>query len=457
MSGDDVRFHAILEALMSYARQDFSPRLAVSDRRDEIDAIATGVNLLAEELDGEVASRRELEAAYEKLRAAQASLLAAEKLTVIGRLAEGVAHELNNPATWVLLGLEVARARLARARSHVVASAPELAEALAHTASALDDVQVGMERVRTVLADLRALSGADVEQFSALDLNEVVRTACQLARPSYLSVARLVLELGAVPPISGDRGRLGQLVSNLVINAAHAVGHGGREHTILVTTRVDGAHVVLGVEDTGAGIAEELCERVFEPYFTTKPSDIGTGLGLAIVRKIAERHSGTARVTRGTLSGARVEVRLPISPPVTDGAARAAAMLPSPAPGTRARVLVIDDEPLLLRSLMQVLSEEHEVVTVLGGAAGLELLGRDRAFDLVLCDLHMPDVDARTIHEALRTIEPKLLRRFAVMTGGVVTRRAAEFVEQEHPRLVRKPIEIEDLCALVRVYAPPTG
>jgi signal transduction histidine kinase len=456
MSLDDARFHAILEALMSYARQDFSPRLEVSERLDQIDAIATGINLLAEELDGEVASRRELEAAYEKLRAAQASLLAAEKLTVVGRLAEGVAHELNNPATWVLLGLDVARSRLAQARTNLVPGSPELEATLAQTASVLDDVHVGMERVRSVLSDLRALSGVDVEEVRALDLNEIVRTACQLARPSYLSVARLILDLGAVPPITGDRGRLGQLVSNLVVNAAHAVGHGGGEHTIRVTTSVDAGHVVLGVEDTGAGIPDDLRERVFEPYFTTKPSDAGTGLGLAIVRKIAERHGGTAHVTRGALPGARVEIRLPCMTTITDVTAPSPVMPPPQVGDARARVLVIDDEPLLLRSLEQALSEDHDVVTVLGGGPGLELLGRDRAFDLVLCDLHMPEVDARAIHEALRATSPELLDKFAVMTGGVVTRRAAEFVEQQRPRLVRKPIDIDDVRTLVRDYAQPT-
>ena len=101
---------------MAYARQDFSPRIEVSDRRDLIDAIATGINLLAEELDGEVASRRELEAAYARLQAMQAQLVIAEKFAAVGQLASGVAHELNNPAAWVLLGLQSMGRRLDRAR-----------------------------------------------------------------------------------------------------------------------------------------------------------------------------------------------------------------------------------------------------------------------------------------------------------------------------------------------------
>ena len=456
MTDDDPRFQAILDALMSYARQDFSARLAVSERRDTLDAIATGINLLAEELDGEVASRRELEAAYEKLRAAQASLMIAEKLAVIGRLAEGVAHELNNPATWILLGAEHARRRLAQARARVGSGSPELAEALAEVADDLEDVCSGTERMRSALVDLRELSGVAIEQTAELDLDEVVRTACHLARPSYLGVARLVLDLGGPARLRGDRGRLGQLVSNLVVNAAQAIALGcgrGGDHEIRVTTRIDGEEVVLAVEDSGPGIPAEIRDRVFEPYFTTKPYELGTGIGLAIVRRIAKRHGGTAQLAQGTLPGARIEVRLP------RGETRAnapAAVAPVPATATgcvRARVLVIDDEPLLLRSLEQVLSDEHEVVTASSGGVGLELLGRDRAFDLVLCDLHMPDIDAAAIHEALRTMAPELLGRFAVMTGGVVNRRAAEFVEYARPRLLRKPIELDDMRALLRECA----
>ena len=447
--GDDTRFDAILEALMSYARQDFSARLAVSDRRDEIDAIATGINLLAEELDGEVASRRELEGAYEKLQAAQASLLRAEKLATIGQLAEGVAHELNNPASWVLLGVELARSRLARARALVEPGQDALAAALAQVSDAFVDVHAGIERMRSVLTDLRTLSRTSSEPHVDVDLDEVVRSACQLARPAYLSVARLVLDLGGVPPVRGDRGRLGQLVSNLVLNAAHAVAASGDDPQILVTTRLEGDLVVLGIEDSGPGIPDELRERVFDPYFTTKPSEVGTGLGLAIVRKIAERHEGTVQLTRGTLPGARVEVRLPRSgapaPTVVGGP-------PARVAEGRARVLVIDDEPLLLRTLEAVLAEDHDVVTALGGQAGLELLGRDRAFDLVLCDLQMPGVDAPAIHEALQTLAPELLERFAVMTGGVVTPRATQFVEHVRPRLVPKPLDLDDVRALVHEH-----
>lgn len=451
MSGaedDEARFDAILEVLMSYARQDFRPRIAISGRRDVLDAIATGINLLAEELDGEVASRKELESAYARLKATQAKLLVAEKFAAVGQLANGVAHELNNPASWVLLGLDSARRRLVQLRAQ---TDERVAGELAAIDRSLADVQAGMERMRTVIGDLRTLSRVDADAPAEVDLDELVRASCQLAQPAYLGVARIVLDLGGVPPIIGDRGRLGQVVTNLVVNAAYELAERQGEQEIVVSTRATPDHVVLAVEDTGRGISDELRERVFDPYFTTKPAEVGTGLGLPLVREIAERHGGTARAMRGSRGGARIEVTLaygrldaaprsPRSPPPPQMAQR----------GNRGRLLVIDDEPMLLRSLAQTISDDHDVVTALGGQAALDILAEDRAFDLVICDLQMPSIDGVAVYQALATAAPWLAERLVVMSGGVVTPRASEFIARVKPRVIAKPIDLDQLLALAR-------
>ncbi|MBS1122869.1 MAG: Sensor protein, partial [Deltaproteobacteria bacterium] len=366
MSSSDPLLDKILEVLMAYARRDFTPRLEISERRDELDAIATGINLLADELDGEVASRRELEAAHAELQATQAQLVVAEKFVAIGQLASGVTHELNNPASWVRLGLQHARRRLAEARA--LASEPaQLATLLGDVEASLADVHTGTERIWGVIGDLRTLSRVGPDETSELDLNEVIRQACQLARPAYQGVARLVLDLGELPPLHGNGRRLGQLITNLILNAAQAIDTGGIDHEIAISTRTDRDLVMIGVEDSGPGIPPELHERVFDPYFTTKPSDVGTGLGLALVRKIAQHHGGSVRVTTGTRMGARIEVTLPIRRDVVRAVEPGPSRAPAPAP-RRARMLIIDDEPLLLRSLAEALRDDHEVVTALGGA-----------------------------------------------------------------------------------------
>ncbi|NVB80965.1 MAG: response regulator [Kofleriaceae bacterium] len=450
MSGgedDEARFDAILEVLMSYARQDFRPRIAISEHRDVIDAIATGINLLAEELDGEVASRKELESAYARLQATQAQLMVAEKFAAVGQLANGVAHELNNPASWVLLGVDSARRRLAQLQAGADA---KLAGELAAIERSLADVHAGMERMRTVIGDLRTLSRVDGDKPVEVDLDELVRASCQLARPAYLGVARIVLDLGGVPPIVGDRARLGQVVTNLVVNAAYAVAERKGEQEIVVSTRATPEHVVLAVEDTGPGISDELRERVFEPYFTTKPAEVGTGLGLALVREIAERHGGGARAMRGSRGGARIEVALAYGRPL-----RPTPPPPSEPPGNRARLLVIDDEPMLLRSLAQTISDDHDVVTALGGQAALDILAEDRAFDLVICDLQMPSVDGVAVYESLAATAPRLAERLVVMSGGVVTPRATEFMARVKPRVIGKPIDLDELLELARQAVAP--
>lgn len=447
MTADDDRLDAILAALISFARRDFSPRIHVSERRDVIDAIATGINMLAEELDGEIASRHELESAYARLQATQAQLLVAEKFAAIGQLATGVAHELNNPATWVLLGLDAARRDLQRVQKKHAADASALVTTLAEIDRTLADVRAGMERMRTVVDDLRTLSPTAVTERTEVDLDEVVRVTCRLARPTYASVARLVLDLGGVPPILVDRARLGQLVANLLTNAAYAVADGSADHQIAVTTRAEGDHVLLTVEDSGLGIPDELRDQVFDPYFTTKPAEVGMGLGLAIVRRIVEDHGGRATVERSRLGGARVEVRLPAQSArhvETEPAAHHASTA-----ARRARILIIDDEPLLLRALTRALADEHDVVTAHGGNEGLELLARDRGFDLVVCDLQMPTVDGIAVHDALASTAPELLAKLVMMSGGAVTARALTFIESTSVRVIRKPVDIDDLLALV--------
>lgn len=445
MSDGDERLDRILEVLMAFARQDFSPRIPVSPALDEFDAVATGINMLAEELHGEVASRRELEAAYAALQATQSQLLVAEKFAAIGQLASGVAHELNNPAAWVILNVARARRVAADVRRLTGEQPAALRSLLAELDASLSDVHAGMERIRCVVDNLRTFSRLD-EVHTQIVIDDVIRDACQLALPAFRGVARLVLELGELPPIIGDRTRLGQMITNLVINAVQAIGEGGSDHEIAIKTANVAGEALIVVEDTGAGIPDELRERVFEPYFTTKPVDVGTGLGLALVREIATRHGGSVRVGTSTRRGARIEVRLPLEPTSPLQAARPP--LPPSQPARGIRILIVDDEPMLLRALAQELGDSHDVITAQGGGEALAVLAEDRDVDLVLCDLQMPTVDGVAVHDALSQSAPDLLDRLVFMSGGAVTLRAHEFIKRVRPRIFEKPLDIDALLAL---------
>ena len=450
----DQRLESILEALLAIARQDFKARAPVGDDLDVVDAIATGINLLAEELDGEVASRREMEQAYEALKRTQAQLVHAGKLAAIGEISSGVAHEINNPAGWVLLSLAVAEREVKAARSAVNAldfTPDELKQLLTKVDSALADAREGLERISTVAGDLRTFARMDGEQLEPLDLNEVVRVSCRIAGPAYRSRARLHLDLEQLPPVTGNRGRLGQVVMNLVVNAAQAVPDNDAERQqIEVSTRLMGERAVLVVEDSGPGIAAALRERVFEPFFTTKPSHVGTGLGLSLVREIVRAHAGEINVAQSRFGGARIEVVLPLceddAEPVTGRGPES-----GPTQENRLRILIVDDELMLLKALRNYLSISVDVVLADGGQEALALLEHDANFDLVLCDVHMPTVDGVAVYEGVSERRPELMDRFVFLTGGALTPRARDFLARSRPKIVHKPVQAEALSSLLKL------
>ena len=448
----DARLGEILEALLAIARQDFSVRVAARGGHDVLDAIAVGLNLLAEELSSEVASRRELERAHAELKEAEARLIHAGKLAAVGQLASGVAHEINNPA----MGLEAALAIIHRAFELVEtelsgSQVPRRAvSALRGARAAAEDASEAVTRIRRLTGDLRTFARTDDERFVPVELDEIVSISCRLAEPTVRQRASLELELGDVPAVLGSRGRLGQVVTNLLVNAAQALSEEHpRDQRIRVRTARSGSEVVLSVEDSGPGVPVGLRQRIFEPFFTTKPEGVGTGLGLALVAEIVKAHSGTIRVTDGASGGARFEVRLP----VYEKAPEAARSEPPPPPAERIRLLLIDDEPMLRRLFTILLADSCEVVTAENGSKAIELLEQDRAFDVVLCDLHMPTVDGIAVYERVSELAPELVERFVFTSGGAVTARARDFLDRVKPRLLAKPFPPEELFALIRTTA----
>ncbi len=307
----DARVDAIFETLIAVARQDFTARAAVSDQLDTIDAIASGINMMAEELAGEVVSRRKLEAAYDSLRETQAKLVHSGKLAAIGQLASGVIHEVNNPASWSALALDCALRKLDEVSASpafprdVIGS--ELAEARDHLVRASE----GVKRILSIVTDLRtfARAGGEVDELVLLD--EVARVTCTLVQPVVSEHATLVLVEGGVPAVRAGSGRLSQVVTNLVINAAEAIAQTSRKGRVELATRSEGEHVILTVEDSGPGVPEHLRAKVFDPFFTTNPQ--GLGLGLSLVAEIVNRYGGDVTITDSELGGAAFRVRLPIA------------------------------------------------------------------------------------------------------------------------------------------------
>jgi C4-dicarboxylate-specific signal transduction histidine kinase len=312
---DGARLDELFDVVCAIARQDFSRRFQVRDD-GVVDAIGAGINMLAEELDGEVASRRELEAAHAALKAAQLQLVYAGKLAAIGQLASGVAHEVNNPAAWVSLSLGMLERMAERARRHVEHGEQEAAVAeLAAMSALFRDCSEGMRRITGVVGDLRTFSRASEDSIEAISFEEVIRASVNLARPTIGTTTRVTVDVADAPALIANRGRIAQVVTNLLVNAAQAIAASGidGEHAILVSVVEHDGGTLLAVEDTGSGIPPEIRSRIFEPFFTTRHAADGTGLGLAIVAQIAAGHGGWARAAEpaGSRRGARIEVWFP--------------------------------------------------------------------------------------------------------------------------------------------------
>ena len=277
----------------------------------------------------DISDRIAMEREYDEMHAA---LVMAERTAVAGRLAASVAHEVNNPATSILANLEVARdeidqlareIELARVTSHPANLAVleqwwkkiRVDERLGSLRDALGDSWDGMSRVVKLVRELRSFVKPDAARAQLVSLNDVARAAAQLARPHLQDRAQLVLELGDVPRILADRTRLGQVVMNLLMNAAQAIAPGAvANNRVLLQTRRLGGDAVIIVEDTGTGIAAEDLPRVFDAFFTTKRMGEGAGLGLAVSRDVVEASGGEITVTSDGKRGTRVVVRMPAAP-----------------------------------------------------------------------------------------------------------------------------------------------
>ncbi len=275
----------------------------------------------------EVPARMELARDVTERDALREQLLLADRMSQLGFLAAGVAHEINNPLAYALAALDRARSDLDRGREGAVASSLAIAFE-------------GAERVRRITNDLRVFARGGESPLEPVDLAEVLRATTDLAAASIRTRGQLTVSVGALPRVLGDPGRLGQVFMNLLVNAIDALEHGDlRTNRILVRafTAEDGSAVV-EVEDNGHGIPSEALCRIFEPFFTTKSAQSGSGLGLSICQRIVSDAGGKIDVTPGSQGGTVFRVRLPPH----DGSA---AVPPSEARGgTRLRVLVVEDE-----------------------------------------------------------------------------------------------------------------
>ena len=387
-------------------------------------------------------------------RMLQSRLLLADRMASVGTVVAGVAHEINNPLAYVVSSLGFAREALAKLTApgggSALGAAPEL---LVEVRQALDEAREGTDRVRTLVRDLRTLSRSDDDAQGPSEVNKVLQSSLRFAAHETRSRARVVTQLGQVPLVEASSSRLGQVFLNLILNAAQAIPEGHSEkNEIRVVSRVDvdGAKVAVEIHDTGSGMSREVMSRIFEPFFTTKRVGEGTGLGLAICHGIVTGAGGSIQVESREGRGTSFRVLLPVAATAHAEPAQAPAT-PAPAsPRRRGRILVIDDEPQLGRSIERLLVPNHDVVFRTSAREALALLAKGERFDLILCDLMMPDLTGMDLHERLAALQPEVAKRIVFITGGAFTERAKQFLDAVPNRHLEKPFTTEAIQKVVR-------
>jgi len=377
-------------------------------------------------------------------RRLQNQLMMSDRMFCVGLLAAGVAHEINNPLAAVVANLDVAARDVAKAAQRVGPTS-----GLQGAGEALADAREGADRVRQIVRDLKVFSRSEEERRGPVDVNRVAESALRMAWNEIRHRARLVKDLGEVPPVEGNESRLGQVMLNLIVNAAQAMPEGRAEsNTLRVATKWEAGRVVVEISDTGAGMAPEVLRNLFSPFFTTKPAGIGTGLGLTICQRIVTSMGGEIRVDSEVGRGSVFRVTLP---PAAEQAVAPAQSRPAggAVAARRGRVLVVDDEPAIGAAVRRLLSSDHDVEYAPGGADALARIGASAAYDLVLCDLMMPEMTGADLHAELLRTAPEQAHRMVFVTGGAFTPAGRAFLDQVPNERFEKPFDGPALRAFV--------
>jgi signal transduction histidine kinase/CheY-like chemotaxis protein len=366
-----------------------------------------------------------------------------DRMASLGTLAAGIAHEINNPLTYVISNLQLLEEELPLALRPST-SPEQLRGRVSEIAARLTDALDGTERIKSIVGHVKTFSRAGDGHTESVDVRVALDSALEIVAPEIRQKARLVKDYRQAPLVRAGSAQLGQVFLNMLINACHAVEGEPQDNEIRVSvgTASDGG-VVIEFTDTGVGIRPEVRHRIFDPFFTTKPMSVGTGLGLSICHGIVHSLGGSIAVLSEVGQGTTFRIMLP----------------PAPGPGIspahehRANVLVVDDEPRVAEAMRRVLAREYNVTVVSDGQEALELLtspSAHRAFDVVLCDVYLPGTNGIDIYEAVSRMKPELGARMLFMTGGTSEARGHEFADRMRDRLLEKPIDINAIRSTIR-------
>jgi PAS domain S-box-containing protein len=377
----------------------------------------------------------------------QRQLIFADRMVSVGTLAAGVAHEINNPLAYVMANLEMLAAELERPGLSPTSSLRMEWVGMAR------DAWDGAERIKKIVRGLKTFSRAEEERRAVIEVRPVIELSIDMAYNEIRHRARLVKDYGDTPRVEADDAHLGQVLINLLVNAAQALPEGAAEsNEIRVVTSTDPrGWAVIEVRDTGSGIPTEVLGRIFDPFFTTKPVGVGTGLGLSICHSIVTRMGG--EITARNLDGRGAALRVSLPPARALDPAEAPLPATGQAPARRASVLVVDDERAIGVILGRVL-REHAVTVVTSAREAFDLIMGGANFDVVLSDVMMPEMSGMDLYATLTRLRPEAAERMVFLTGGAFTEAAKEFLDAVPNERIEKPFDAAAVRALVGRFVP---
>lgn len=368
-------------------------------------------------------------------RRMEARLAAADRLATVGTLASGVAHEINNPLSYVLGNLEYVAAAWDADRI-------QSDTARAHLRQALAEAIEGAERVRSIVADLGLLARVEDAVSRPVDVARVVGAAIRVVAPQARRRTAIEEDLRPVPVVMGNEARLCQVVVALLANAIDAMppDRPVAANRVRVALGMEGGMVRLSVEDNGVGMTDDVLRRALDAFFTTRAPGGGMGLGLAIVNGVVSGLGGRLELESVPDRGTVVRVYLPVGS-VVAGEGK---------PAGRPRVLVVDDEPSIREVVTMFLSPNYDVVAVGDGEEALVRLAAGEPFDAMLADLSLPGLSGTELWDQVRERAPGLAAHTGFATGGVSAPEREALARSGGDRFLEKPFTRAELLAFVR-------
>lgn len=365
----------------------------------------------------------------------------ADRLASLETLAAGLAHEVNNPLAIVLANASYVLEQL---RDQQRLGRPDPGW-LGETIDAQSDLETAASRIGRIVAELQAFSRPAQPILGETEVGPAVEAAARATAHEFRDCATVAINTAAVPRAKIDELRLGQILVNLLVNAAHATQHGAVA-SVSVAARVQDDTVVIEVRDSGCGIAPEILPRIFEPFYTTKAIGQGAGLGLAVCHGLVRAAGGRIEVESQLGLGSLFRVTLPAAvraEPPADAAPPTAAI------ARRGRFLVVDDEPMILKGIERML-RDHEVVCLDDARQVIGLLDRGEKFDVIFSDLMMPNMTGMELYERLLSGHPSDAHRIVFVTGGAASGRVADFLSVVPNTCLQKPMSRDALRAFVQ-------